>query len=412
MRITCPECGYSREIDDSKIPAKSVKATCPKCQTKFRFRGETPQFDIEPPAETYTEPHVEQQAAAPTPEGADEAAPEHAAPSEDRRAERVEAEKEDDAWQSLYDRDHEPRTEPRDSQEHESHDEYGREAVSDNESEPEPEHEPSAAQKPEESESKPRPRRIVMEDEPSDEDIWQRLENMGAGTGKSDSGRTSFTNHEFSEEEEPSMAEVPWERLDVYGFFGGLFQTIKRSMLAPGLFFSAMPVGRGLGLPLVFFILVSEFQAICQLMWHYLGLDPLMTIGGQVPQQDPAALEFGAGSLMILLIYPVLFTIWLFIMSGVIHLLLRIFGSGAAGFEGTFRVLSYSAAPSVLAIIPYAGAFAGGFWSLVIMFIGLKSIHSTNFVRVLFAFLLPLIIIIALAVSLTSMQPGATPNMY
>jgi hypothetical protein len=183
-------------------------------------------------------------------------------------------------------------------------------------------------------------------------------------------------------------------------------------MLAPGLFFGAMPVGRGLGLPLVFFILVSEFQAICQLMWHYLGLDPLMTIGGQAPQQDPAALEFGAGSLMILLIYPVLFTIWLFIMSGVIHLLLRIFGSGAAGFEGTFRVLSYSAAPSVLAIIPYAGAFAGGFWSLVIMFIGLKFIHSTNFVRVLFAFLLPLIIIIALAVSLTSMQPGATPNMY
>lgn len=373
MRITCPECGYSREIDESKIPAKSVKATCPKCQTKFRFRQEEPQFDIEPAEE--------QEAAAPTPEAAGEAMPSHAPETGERYLERREAEKEDATQANI--------TEPEEEMQGLS-------------SSDKPESEPK---------SRPRPRRIVMEDEPSDEDIWQRLENMGTG-GEQSRQRTSFTEHEFPEDE-PIQAEVPWERLDMYGFFGGLFQTIKRSMLAPGLFFEAMPIGRGLAMPLIFFLLVSEFQAICQLAWNYLGLDAMMRFGEQAAQAEPTTMAFGAGSLLILLIYPVLFSIWLFIISGILHGLLRIFGSGEAGYEGTFRVLAYSASPSVLAIIPMAGPIAGGFWSLVIMFIGLRTIHQTTFIRVFFAFILPMVIIIALAVSLTTgMQTGAAPNMY
>ena len=39
MRILCPQCGYSRDIPEDKIPARSSIATCPKCQLRFRFRG-------------------------------------------------------------------------------------------------------------------------------------------------------------------------------------------------------------------------------------------------------------------------------------------------------------------------------------------------------------------------------------
>jgi predicted Zn finger-like uncharacterized protein len=377
MRITCPECGYSREVSDDKIPSKSVRATCPKCGAKFRFRDEEPHFDIETPAE--------QEAQGPTPEAAREAATEHAPESAERIAERREAEKEDELSGALSDQ--EPEAEP--------------------ESEPESEPEPGA-------EPRPRPKRVVMEEEPSDEDIWQRLENMGAETRDRESrgSRMSFAEQEFESEEEVREAEVPWERLDVYGFFGGLYHTVKRAMLAPGLFFGAMPVGRGLGMPLVFFILISEFQAICQLGWTYLGVDPMMSIGNQSPGMEAPEVAFGAGSLLILLVYPVLFMLWLFIMSGVMHLLLKIFGAGSAGYEGTFRVLSYANAPSVLALIPSVGAFVGGFWSLAIMFIGLKMIHATNFLRVLFALLLPLVVFLALAASIAFMQPGSAPNMY
>ncbi len=38
MKITCPSCGFEREINTNKIPAKATSATCPKCEIKFTFR--------------------------------------------------------------------------------------------------------------------------------------------------------------------------------------------------------------------------------------------------------------------------------------------------------------------------------------------------------------------------------------
>lgn len=51
MRIVCPQCGYSRDIPSDKVPASSSIATCPKCQFRFRFRGNQPSVQPEPAVE-------------------------------------------------------------------------------------------------------------------------------------------------------------------------------------------------------------------------------------------------------------------------------------------------------------------------------------------------------------------------
>lgn len=38
MEITCPQCGFSKDIPEDKIPANAQIATCPKCKHKFKFR--------------------------------------------------------------------------------------------------------------------------------------------------------------------------------------------------------------------------------------------------------------------------------------------------------------------------------------------------------------------------------------
>ncbi|MDR2504096.1 MAG: zinc-ribbon domain-containing protein [Deltaproteobacteria bacterium] len=38
MRIICPECGFSREVNEAGIPAEVSFATCPKCAHRFAFR--------------------------------------------------------------------------------------------------------------------------------------------------------------------------------------------------------------------------------------------------------------------------------------------------------------------------------------------------------------------------------------
>ncbi|MBQ3059315.1 MAG: zinc-ribbon domain-containing protein [Desulfovibrio sp.] len=37
MNITCPQCGFSRQLPPERIPDKAVMATCPKCSCRFRF---------------------------------------------------------------------------------------------------------------------------------------------------------------------------------------------------------------------------------------------------------------------------------------------------------------------------------------------------------------------------------------
>lgn len=39
MKVICPECNFTSEIPEEKIPANAQLATCPRCHIKFRFRS-------------------------------------------------------------------------------------------------------------------------------------------------------------------------------------------------------------------------------------------------------------------------------------------------------------------------------------------------------------------------------------
>lgn len=47
MKITCPQCNFTRNVDDKALPPRAVMATCPKCAHRFKFR-ERP-LQIKPP---------------------------------------------------------------------------------------------------------------------------------------------------------------------------------------------------------------------------------------------------------------------------------------------------------------------------------------------------------------------------
>jgi len=47
MKIECPKCSFSREVDADKIPDKAKLATCPKCGHKFHFRDAEDVVELE-----------------------------------------------------------------------------------------------------------------------------------------------------------------------------------------------------------------------------------------------------------------------------------------------------------------------------------------------------------------------------
>ncbi len=56
MRITCPNCGFSRDVPPEKLPQRPVRATCPQCRHKFPFTPAPPAAAPAPAAEPNTPP--------------------------------------------------------------------------------------------------------------------------------------------------------------------------------------------------------------------------------------------------------------------------------------------------------------------------------------------------------------------
>jgi uncharacterized RDD family membrane protein YckC len=50
MNLTCPHCGYSRELVEERRPAVPVRVTCPACREQFRFDPTGAAAAVAPPS--------------------------------------------------------------------------------------------------------------------------------------------------------------------------------------------------------------------------------------------------------------------------------------------------------------------------------------------------------------------------
>ncbi|MEZ7198284.1 YIP1 family protein [Pseudodesulfovibrio karagichevae] len=394
MQIICPECRFTREVDENKIPARSQVATCPKCQTKFKFRDlpeeefliEEPEA-VEPPEpasrpepnpdaaarrtadprfKTRTPPVIGSGLRRPTP-----SRPEPADEPDDRTFPGLPEDEDngDGLWQRLHtmtppDKPRTARDEPDESHYDEPYDEHYGDPRDDRRAHPQ-DQQPVLGWNGEFNEDFPDPMQAEFADD--------------------DEGG-----------EAPMQVPPPFEQLDRYGFFHGLFLTLKLVLFSPRLFFSVMPVGNGLSKPLTFAILVSLIQTVVQYAWGVAGLTPGVDITAQGFQAVPYDATNG---LFELLLTPAFVALSLFLIAGFYHGILSLLKAGDKGFEGSFRAVAYAYAPMMTGIIPmftvgFMGAwmFLYAVWGLILTAIGLKYIHKTDYIKVIPVLLIPLLL--------------------
>ncbi len=354
MRILCPLCGFGRELDEAKIPPRAQMATCPRCQHKFRFRV----VDDLPPVEALStgSTPVGSTPVGSTPVGPGQdlsARPGPPVGADAMAAQRASAEQ---AWKRIQGIKDEARpVQPEQLSGQPGPDSSGADSSGPGQSGPEPSPEPWTAPGPE-----------------------------SAGS------------------------PVPFEDLPRYGFFPGLWGTIRQVLTGPAAFFQSMPVSGGMAKPLIFHLLLAEFMVLCQYLWGLTSLGSLSQYTGSQELMDLGLGMAGAGPILILVFYPLLLILRLMVLTAVIHLVLRLLfrftGGPGSGAEATFRVLCYSAAPLILGVIPFLGPILGGVWSLGLTVIGLKEAHRTRGSAAMFAVLLPILMMLAAVLGL--MQAG------
>jgi len=355
MRILCPLCGFAREMDESKVPPRAQMATCPKCSHKFRFRVvddlETEPFVRSSPGGAGGFPSGSSPAATP-PEGSSPSVAGQPDPMAAQRAAAAEA------WKRLQG--------------------------------PQPNQPGDPAETPGEAPAQPLDSGAPLT---AAQQAAQQAEQTGAPAGGAQPWPTPGAA-------QSTGSPVPFEDLPRHGFFPGLWSTIRMVLTKPSAFFAVMPVTGGMAKPLVFHLLLAEFMMACQYLWSMAGIGATAEYLGSPEMMDLGLGAASAAPVLLFIVYPLLLVLRLMLMTGVIHLLLRVVRSGGGGAEATFRVLCYSAAPLLLGIVPGFGPLIGGVWSIGLTILGLKAAHRTSISSAMFAVLVPILMMLAAVLGL------------
>ncbi|MEO6053472.1 MAG: YIP1 family protein [Chthoniobacterales bacterium] len=214
--------------------------------------------------------------------------------------------------------------------------------------------------------------------------------------------------------EEPMVPA--WERRAEIGIFRALAQTVKQVMGNPAFTFANLKREGGIWSPLSFLLILGVpafiFTALCTGLFQIavmplLSSNPIFTnnqkliLGGNTLKESMVMLAWQ------MVLSPVIYTVFAFIGSALVHSLLLIMGGAKESYETTFRVFCYTVgALSVLLFIPICGGSIQSIWVLVVLCIGLKEAHRIDTGRAVLTVLsLAMLCVLYVMLSLHSLMP-------
>jgi hypothetical protein len=171
----------------------------------------------------------------------------------------------------------------------------------------------------------------------------------------------------------------PWEDQETLGFFRGIGQTLRDSLLSPEAFFSRMPSKGGLLNPLLYALIIRTTGTLASFMWLFLTENPLL-----------AKLGLSGNTTVVAgLTVPLILFVSVFAEALALHGALFLVGGARKDFEATFRVVCYSSGPELCNVIPVIGGWIGVIWQVFLLVPGLRRVHGISTARSAIAILMP-----------------------
>jgi len=188
----------------------------------------------------------------------------------------------------------------------------------------------------------------------------------------------------------------PWERRASLGVLQGLIEALKLFVTSPTEAFSQTIKSGDYGGPLLFAIAVGWVGILVGQIWDMMvGASVLSMLPSELRSEVPFVLIGSGGLLMSLIFAPVMIIIGIFLWSAILHLCLVIVGGldqSNAGFEGSFRVVSYGMVAQLANLVPFVGDLLVGTWSIILAIIGVQQIHKTAQGKAITAVLIPVVL--------------------
>lgn len=440
MLITCPECQFARNINGDSIPSTAQIATCPRCQSKFRFRVLPDEFaeteDHEQVDETEHDVADDVSAVTASPEEQAEESPFYEDVLDDllRSAEAAEELQESAENQVPEDIDDEypPVIERAESDELEvQHAEELDSSVPDTEVPEvdasdvvppvfsEPVEEPPLSQPVQDeipgsddvtcSDHVPCSDHVSCSDDvnEAEDEVVQRYSQVKESSGMeaasshivrdADSGKHDIwdTIAAMGEEDECADSDdascgampahvIPWEdgRLNCFSRLSGTFRNL---FVHPRSFWRGINATNGLVLPFVFFMLSCLVAGMASLGWLQGITASWPQISGVIqPVLASRGIVLSAMTIPDSSMLPVVVVGLLvipFVLGGITHTVARMIGGCASPFGAGFRSVAYSSGALLWILVPVAGAVLSLLYLLLLYVHGVRAGYNLSLFR-------------------------------
>jgi hypothetical protein len=189
----------------------------------------------------------------------------------------------------------------------------------------------------------------------------------------------------------------PWEERGGRGPVAAFAETLQRTLFHPVAFFRGTAPDRGAGAALLYAVLVGTLSIAVAFLWQRaLGERLAGEFGGRYFDTF-GRMPIVAGVSAFLPIGVALGTV---IWAAVLHVCLAVLGGARGTYTTTLKAVCYSSSATAFNVFPVCGAAIGAVWQVVVQVIGLRELHRTSTARAFWAWFLPFVVAICLAITL------------
>ncbi len=197
----------------------------------------------------------------------------------------------------------------------------------------------------------------------------------------------------------PAANPLPWEARASRGILEAFLDTWGMFLSRPQEAWNRAKESGDLASPLLFGLVTGWIALFLQKAIATLITIPMVPgmLGRRFPMLDrlPMGRLAGGGLILHAILSPILIFIGLFVGAAVLHVCCMLAGvltTSKSGFEGTFRVVAYSEATYIAAVVPVVGGLVALVWWVVVAVLGLQRMHRTTSGRAVVAIVIPIVL--------------------
>lgn len=186
------------------------------------------------------------------------------------------------------------------------------------------------------------------------------------------------------------------------GFFGAFFETWKLVATQPQQFFGRVRIDQT-GSAILFGVIASTVGNAVAGLYNWLSgqqaLVAMQSIIEKMPDEQARFMRMYAGfftggmTIAQVVLSPLLTLIFMYLGSGILHLLLMLFRGAKRPFDATLTVVAYANGLNLLLAVPGCGGLLAAVWGLVVLIIGLGEIQRCGTGKAAAAVLTPAVLL-------------------